>query len=282
MISRSVAQIATASMRTSTSAGPGCGTGFSVGRISPGPPSTHAFICSGTGYSLLNRAAPPSLSLRQRRDWRRVLARCAAKEKVRRLSAMRGLRYRKSALTSGSGDAQQGGHDEKSPNRGARRVGLYRPLCRPTARRPRRRDPGRLPPCRGRQVPDDVRPGRADRGGQRRDRRRRAAAGVSRRQRCGGQLRRHSAARAVAQTFERVHHLGPGADGAGRARGRGRAARPHFGDRRRSALALGLCANQGGGRGGGARRVSDRDDPAPVGRVRAGGPVLQPLCRRSR
>ena len=31
------------------------------------------------------------------------------------------------------------------------------------------------------------------------------------------------------------------------------------------------------GEAGGARRVPDRDDPAPVGRVRPGGPVLQPL-----
>jgi hypothetical protein len=48
-------EIATASIRTNTSAAPGCGTGFSTGTISPGPPSTQAFIRSGTGYSLFNR-----------------------------------------------------------------------------------------------------------------------------------------------------------------------------------------------------------------------------------
>ncbi len=35
---------------------------------------------------------------------------------------------------------------------------------------------------------------------------------------------------------------------------------------------------QGRGRSGGARRVSGRDHPAAVDRVRARGPVLQPLC----
>src|SRR6185295_979742 len=48
MISRSVAQIATASMRTSTSARFGTGTGLSVNFSSPGSPSTHAFMVSGT------------------------------------------------------------------------------------------------------------------------------------------------------------------------------------------------------------------------------------------
>ena len=47
MISRSVAQIATASMRTSTSARFGTGTGFSTNVTWPGSPSTHAFIVSG-------------------------------------------------------------------------------------------------------------------------------------------------------------------------------------------------------------------------------------------
>ena len=51
MISRSVAQIATASIRTSTSARSGTGTGFSVSFSSPGSPSTHALILSGTGMS---------------------------------------------------------------------------------------------------------------------------------------------------------------------------------------------------------------------------------------
>src|SRR3954447_5376342 len=49
--SRSVAQIATASMRTSTSARFGIGTGFSVSFSSPGSPSTQARIVSGTGMS---------------------------------------------------------------------------------------------------------------------------------------------------------------------------------------------------------------------------------------
>src|SRR5438045_3487077 len=50
--SRSVAQIATASMRTSTSARFGTGTGLSVSFSSPGSPSTHARMVSGTGMSL--------------------------------------------------------------------------------------------------------------------------------------------------------------------------------------------------------------------------------------
>ena len=49
MISRSVAQIATASIRTSTSARLGTGTGLSRGKSSSGSPSTQAFIWSGTG-----------------------------------------------------------------------------------------------------------------------------------------------------------------------------------------------------------------------------------------
>src|ERR1043166_2194963 len=53
MISRSVAQIATASMRTSTSARLGTGTGLSVNFSSPGSPSTHAFMVSGTGMLAL-------------------------------------------------------------------------------------------------------------------------------------------------------------------------------------------------------------------------------------
>src|SRR5215469_1672184 len=53
MISRSVAQIATASMRTSTSARFGTGTGFCVSLSSPGLPSTQAFMVPGMGKSLL-------------------------------------------------------------------------------------------------------------------------------------------------------------------------------------------------------------------------------------
>jgi hypothetical protein len=49
MISRSVAQMATASMRTSTSAFFGVGTTLSTKLSSPGSPSTQAFIVSGTG-----------------------------------------------------------------------------------------------------------------------------------------------------------------------------------------------------------------------------------------
>src|SRR2546425_5329441 len=51
MFSRSVAQIATASMRTSTSAFFGTGTGLSVSASSPGSPSTHAFMVSEMGQS---------------------------------------------------------------------------------------------------------------------------------------------------------------------------------------------------------------------------------------
>src|SRR5262249_42546277 len=53
MLSRSVAQIATASMRRSTSACLGTGTGFCVSASSPGLPSTHAFMRSGIGKSLV-------------------------------------------------------------------------------------------------------------------------------------------------------------------------------------------------------------------------------------
>ena len=51
MISRSVAQIATASIRTRTSARAGTGVGFSRSKSSSGSPSTQAFIRSGTGRS---------------------------------------------------------------------------------------------------------------------------------------------------------------------------------------------------------------------------------------
>jgi hypothetical protein len=51
--SRSVAQIATASMRTSTSAFFGTGTGLSTSASWPGSFSTQAFIVSGTGKSML-------------------------------------------------------------------------------------------------------------------------------------------------------------------------------------------------------------------------------------
>src|SRR3981081_1895924 len=51
MTSRSVAQIATASMRTRTSALPGTGVGLSRRKSSSGPPRTQAFICLGTGNS---------------------------------------------------------------------------------------------------------------------------------------------------------------------------------------------------------------------------------------
>src|SRR6266700_4218121 len=51
IISRSVAQIATASMRTRTSARPGTGVGLSRRKSSSGPPRTQAFICAGTGHS---------------------------------------------------------------------------------------------------------------------------------------------------------------------------------------------------------------------------------------
>src|SRR4051794_35700593 len=49
MISRSVAQMATPSMRTRTSALFGAGTGLSTSDSSPGSPRTHAFMVSGTG-----------------------------------------------------------------------------------------------------------------------------------------------------------------------------------------------------------------------------------------
>ena len=50
-ISRSVAQIATASMRTRTSARPGNGVGLSRRKSSSGSPRTQAFISRGTGNS---------------------------------------------------------------------------------------------------------------------------------------------------------------------------------------------------------------------------------------
>ena len=49
MISRSVAQMATPSMRTRTSARLGSGTGFSTSDSSSGSPRTQAFMVSGTG-----------------------------------------------------------------------------------------------------------------------------------------------------------------------------------------------------------------------------------------
>ena len=91
-------------------------------------------------------------------------------------------------------------------------------------------------------------------------------------------LRRHPARKRLA-AFRGDPPYRAGAAGADRARRRGRALYPVLGDRRRSALAFRLCPHQGGRRGGGARRVPDRDDPAPLGRVRPGGPVLQPLRR---
>src|SRR5664280_2232819 len=53
MTSRSVAQIAAASIRTSTSARFGTGTGLSVSVSSPGSPRTQAFMVSGIGNSVL-------------------------------------------------------------------------------------------------------------------------------------------------------------------------------------------------------------------------------------
>src|SRR5204862_1077784 len=58
MISMSVAHTAIASIRTSTSARPGSGTGFSMSDSSSGPPSTHAFMRSGMGYWLLRKREP--------------------------------------------------------------------------------------------------------------------------------------------------------------------------------------------------------------------------------
>ena len=52
MISRSVAQIATASMRTRTSAGPGRGTGLSTRLSSSGSPRIQAFMVSGMSKPL--------------------------------------------------------------------------------------------------------------------------------------------------------------------------------------------------------------------------------------
>src|SRR3981081_3142515 len=60
MISRSVAQIATASIRTRTSARAGTGTGLLRRKSSSGPPRTQAFISAGTGRSgdVLTPAGP--------------------------------------------------------------------------------------------------------------------------------------------------------------------------------------------------------------------------------
>ena len=109
-----------------------------------------------------------------------------------------------------------------------------------------------------------------------RDRRRGGAPGVSRRQRRGRQLRRHPA-RKRAQRFERVHHTAP-ARLARLAREAGVERFVHFsaiGADPRSTSAY--ARTKAAGEAGGARRLSDRDDPAALGRVRAGGPVLQPL-----
>src|SRR3954453_11419694 len=57
IISISVAQTAIASTRSSPSAGPGSGTGFSTSDNSSGPPRTHAFIVLGTRYSFRRCAA---------------------------------------------------------------------------------------------------------------------------------------------------------------------------------------------------------------------------------
>ncbi len=50
-ISRSVAHTAQASIRTSTSADWGSGTGFTTCLTSSGPPSTQAFMVAGIAYS---------------------------------------------------------------------------------------------------------------------------------------------------------------------------------------------------------------------------------------
>src|SRR5207245_1688887 len=82
-----------------------------------------------------------------------------------------------------------------------------------------------------------------------------------------GQLHRHPAgARCPALRPGAPHRAGPPRPS--RPRGGDRAPHPCFGDRRRSAFDLGLCAQQGGWRAGGTRRLSARDDPAPVYRVR--------------
>ena len=76
-------------------------------------------------------------------------------------------------------------------------------------------------------------------------------------------------------------------DGAARRRrsgeGRGRrGVRRYLDDRRRPRIGLAILRDQGRGRSGGARGVPGRDDPAPLGRVRARGQVHQPLRRDGR
>ena len=57
---------------------------------------------------------------------------------------------------------------------------------------------------------------------------------------------------------------------------------PPLRDRRRCRGGERLCADQGGRRGGGARSLPRRHDPAPIDRVRSRGSVHQPLRRDDR
>jgi hypothetical protein len=70
-ISRSVAQTAQASMRTSTSADLGSGTGFSTSFTSSGLPSTQAFILAGMSYSFAPCSAAMAYASKLR-CWPRV------------------------------------------------------------------------------------------------------------------------------------------------------------------------------------------------------------------
>ena len=189
------------------------------GRSRPGPPSTQAFIRSGIRNLFVRRCCAGIVRV----PW--VIARPWVIE-------MRGIQR-------ASGSATSGETMRNRRNRSARRVGLYRPLRRQTARRPRRgRSPSAAATPRkrssspmgdvGQIVPLNVAIGDES-----------AAACLPRRQRHAGQLRRDPARKRVAD-------LRAGAPYRARparrlcSGGRGRALRPHFGDRRRSALDLGL------------------------------------------
>ena len=96
--------------------------------------------------------------------------------------------------------------------------------------------------------------------------------------RCGDQSGRHPRPRAAEQTFDAVQTKGAETVAKAAASGR-RAHGACLGDRRRREFALALCPRQGRRRKGGAGGAAVGHYHAPVDRVRARGPVHQPLRR---
>ena len=185
-------------------------------------------------------------------------------------------------LLASAGNREAGRHDLAAgagkPGHGVRRLRLRRPACRASAGRRRLARPRRGAPARSCRASATDGRGRPDpcRAGQRALSRQRSPRGRGRRR--GGEPGRHPRQVGTADLPGRARGRRP-RHCRGGPRGRRQDPGARVGHRRRQAIEGQLCAHEGGGRGCRAGAVPGCRDPAPLSRVRAGGPAVQSVRR---